>query len=127
MFVDTAGAHSGSRDSPHRRRPAAVPEHHLVQRCMRVCAVLAFAVVARPAAAEDAFEIQVYDANTAPPGEAGIELHLNYHVIDRAPDEIHVTFEPHYGILEWAEVGGYLQTATTTTGDVAYAGVKLRL
>jgi hypothetical protein len=82
-----------------------------------------------PAAAwaQDAFEIQVYDALTAARGEPGIELHLNQHVIDHATDETHLTFEPHYGLTAWAELGGYFQTAVTATGDLAYAGVKLRL
>jgi hypothetical protein len=38
-----------------------------------------------------------------------------------------MTFEPHYGLAAWAELGGYFQTALTTTGELAYAGVKLRL
>jgi hypothetical protein len=96
---------------------------------IRTC-VLAGAIalaVARIARAQDAFEVQVYDVETAPRGEPGLELHLNQHVIDRAPDETHLTFEPHYGLADWAELGGYFQTATTTTGDLAYAGIKLRL
>jgi hypothetical protein len=93
---------------------------------MRAGAFVVLATIERAAFAQDAFEIQVYDADTAPSGEAGIELHLNHHVIDRAPDEVHLTLEPHYGIGGWGELGGYFQTATTTTGDLAYAGVKLR-
>lgn len=87
-----------------------------------------FAVfLSQTARAQDAFEIQVYDAETARRAEPGIEVHINQHVIDGAPDETHVTFEPHYGLAGWAELGGYFQTALTTTGDLAYAGVKLRL
>src|SRR5262249_805631 len=44
-----------------------------------------------------------------------------------AADETHLTFEPHYGLTDWAELGGYFQTAVTSTSDLAYAGVKLRL
>jgi hypothetical protein len=77
--------------------------------------------------AQDAFEIQVYDATTARRDEVGIETHLNQHVIDGAANETHLTFEPHYGLTDWAELGGYFQTALTTGGDLAYAGVKLRL
>jgi hypothetical protein len=84
-------------------------------------------VVARAAHAQDAFEIQVYDAETARRGEPGLELHVNEHLIDRAPSETHLTLEPHYGLTAWAELGGYVQTAVISTGDVAYAGVKLRL
>ena len=76
--------------------------------------------------AQDEFEIQVYDAETASRGEPGIELHVNYHVIHAAPDELHMTLEPHYGLTGWAEIGGYLQSAVTSTGDAAFAGAKLR-
>lgn len=81
------------------------------------------------AVAQDAFELQVYDVETAPRGGTGLELHLNHHVVDGAPNETHLTFEPHYGLAAWAELGGYLQTAMTTSGsgDLAYAGAKLRL
>jgi hypothetical protein len=90
-------------------------------------AVAALIVVPAIAHAQDAFEIQVYDTLTAARGEAGLELHLNQHVIDGATDQTHLTFEPHYGLTRWAELGGYFQTAVTATGDLTYAGVKLRL
>jgi hypothetical protein len=91
--------------------------------------VAAVAILGVPglARAQDAFEVQVYDSATAERGEAGIELHLNQHAIAGAADETHLTFEPHYGLAAWAELGGYFQTAATTGGDLAYAGVKLRL
>jgi len=84
-------------------------------------------VSAPMAAGQDAFEIQVYDAGTARRGDPGIELHLNQHAIDNAPDETHLTFEPHYGLTSAIELGGYFQTAMTSTGDLAYGGVKLRV
>ncbi len=90
------------------------------------CLVLAIFAVPRPARAQDEFEIQVYDVETAPEGEPGIELHLNQHLIRMQPDATHLTFEPHYGLHDWAELGGYFQTSLTTTGELAYAGVKLR-
>jgi len=77
--------------------------------------------------AQDEFEIQVYDVETAPEGEPGIELHLNHHLIRMEPDETHLTFEPHYGLCDWAELGGYFQTSLTSTGELAYAGIKLRI
>jgi hypothetical protein len=79
------------------------------------------------ARAQDAFEIQVYDSGVAARGQPGLELHVNQQAIDGASDETHLTLEPHYGLTDWAELGGYFQTSITTTGDVAYAGVKLRL
>lgn len=79
------------------------------------------------ARAQDAFEVQVYDSSVAARGEPGLELHINQQAIDGASDETHLTLEPHYGLTDWAELGGYFQTLITTTGDVAYGGVKLRL
>ena len=93
---------------------------------IRICALAILASTAT-AHAQDEFEIQVYDVETAPLGEAGLELHLNQHLIHGAPDETHLTFEPHVGLQAWLELGGYVQTAMTTTGELAYAGVKVRL
>jgi hypothetical protein len=94
---------------------------------IRTCVVVALVSITGVAHAQDAFEIQVYDTATAERGESGLELHLNQHVIAGAANETHLTLEPHYGLAAWAELGGYFQTAVTTTGDLAYAGVKLRL
>jgi hypothetical protein len=94
---------------------------------IRIALAIVLVSITHVARAQDAFEIQVYDVETAPRGEPGLELHLNQHVIEHAPDETHLTFEPHYGLADWAELGGYFQTSLTTTGDLAYAGVKLRL
>jgi len=96
---------------------------------VRLClclAIFASIAVPRPVRAQDEFEIQVYDVETAPEGEPGIELHLNQHLIRMEPDATHLTFEPHYGLRDWAELGGYFQTSLTSTGELAYAGAKLR-
>src|SRR6266568_4397187 len=76
---------------------------------MRSAAVLLLALAAAEARAQDRFEIQVYDAQTAPPGGFGLETHLNHVFAD--VDETHLTFEPHLGVAPWLEVGGYFQTA----------------
>ena len=73
-------------------------------------------LAALPAAAFDPFEIQVYDGTADRPGQAGLEIHLNRH-----SDATHLTFEPSFGITDFWEVGGYLQTA-----QGRYEGVKLR-
>src|SRR5206468_12741004 len=73
------------------------------------------------ARAQDAFEIQVYDAETAAPGQAGLENHIN-----AGADAVgHFTLEPHVGLASWCEAGAYLQTAITSD-RFDYAGVKLR-
>ncbi len=88
------------------------------------------------ALAQDRFEIQVYDAEIAPPGGVGVELHYNT-VADgtsqpSADGELatnhltHLTLEPHVGIASWCELGGYLQAAVLPDGSLRYAGVKLR-
>jgi hypothetical protein len=94
---------------------------------IRTCVVAVLVSIIGVAHAQDAFEIQVYDTATAERGESELELHMNQHVIAGAAGETHLTLEPHYGLAAWAELGGYFQTAVTTTGDLAYAGVKLRL
>jgi hypothetical protein len=42
--------------------------------------LLVSALAAAPALAQDAFEIQVYDAATAGPLEPGLEVHLNHFI-----------------------------------------------
>jgi hypothetical protein len=93
----------------------------------RLLALLALAglLPAAAARAQDRFEIQVYDSETAPPLGYGLEMHLN-HVFSEV-HETHVTFEPHVGLTDWLELGGYFQTAIRDDGTFDYAGVKLRL
>lgn len=93
--------------------------------------------LSRVAAAQDAFEIQVYDAETAPPGATGLEVHVNTvaaGVTTMSPDGelpsdhvTHLTLEPHVGLASWCEGGAYFQTAIRPDGAFDYAGVKLRL
>jgi hypothetical protein len=99
--------------------------------------VLVLCALARVAAAQDAFEIQVYDAETAPPRDVGLEVHLNYFargVTTTSPEGelptdrvAHLTLEPHVGLAPWCEAGAYFQTALRPDGGFDYAGVKLRL
>jgi hypothetical protein len=89
-----------------------------------------------PAAAQDAFEIQVYDATTAGPLEAGLEIHLNHFIegttepspAGEVPTEhlTHLTFEPHLGITHWWELGMYLQTVLRPDGGWDSGGIKFR-
>jgi hypothetical protein len=91
--------------------------------------------VASKARAADRFEIQVYDATADRRGEAGLELHLNSFANGSSssdPPELplahqsHATLEPSYGITDFWEIGGYLQSAMLGNGDYRYGGVKLR-
>jgi hypothetical protein len=99
--------------------------------------VILMLLCAASARAQDPFEIQVYDASTAPPLTAGVEVHLNgvLHGSEQpsADGELpthhvaHFTLEPHLGLLDWLEVGAYLQTALRPEGTYDYAGTKLRV
>jgi hypothetical protein len=74
-------------------------------------------LAAAPALAVDPFEIQVYDGSADAPGHAGLEVHINR----PSGGPLHLTFEPSFGITDFWELGGYLQTA-----DGRYEGTKLR-
>ena len=73
-------------------------------------ALVAVAGLPGAASAQDAFEIQVYDAETAAPGEIGLETHLNSVLTGRrsttlsgeAPTHrvFHATLEPHFGVTD---------------------------
>jgi hypothetical protein len=108
-----------------RARPAAA-----------LAAAALAAVAAAPARAQDRFEIQVYDAETAPPAGAGVEGHGN-NVISgtHTPPsdgelpthgQTHLTLEPHVGVTPWSELGAYIQFAFDPQGDGHWAGFKLR-
>jgi hypothetical protein len=96
---------------------------------------LAGTAAPRAARALDAFEIQVYDGTANPPGAPGLELHVNGVAsgLESAPPpelppnhQVHLTFEPSYGVTPNWELGGYLQTAVRADGAYDFAGVKLR-
>jgi hypothetical protein len=96
------------------------------------CAVLLLAV---PARAADPFEIQVYDGTANAPGIFGLEVHTNFVASGlttaAAPEypqqhQLHLTFEPSYGVTEWLELGGYLQFALRDGTEADFAGFKLR-
>ncbi|MFL5308859.1 MAG: hypothetical protein ACJ79H_00255, partial [Myxococcales bacterium] len=100
-------------------------------------ASLLLLLCATAAGAQDAFEIQVYDASTAPPLTVGVEIHLNA-VLQGAEQPsaagelpthhvAHATLEPHLGLTDWLEAGAYLQSALRPDGTYDYAGAKLRL
>ena len=84
----------------------------------------------------DSFEIQVYDGTANAPGVPGLELHLNDWASghrDASPPEaplhgqLHMTFEPSFGVTRWWELGAYLQLADRPDdGTFDWAGVKLR-
>jgi hypothetical protein len=97
-----------------------------------LCAAL---LLALPARAADPFEIQVYDATANEPGKVGLEVHTNFVArgltTAEGPEhpqnhQLHLTFEPSYGLTEWLELGGYLQFALRDGTEADFAGFKLR-
>ena len=96
---------------------------------------LACLVLASPARAQDAFEIQVYEWETVPAGKWDLETHLNY--VSKgttvwngpmAPTEgqFHTAFELTRGITDHFEVAGYLLLGSYTGGSFQYAGMRIR-
>jgi hypothetical protein len=87
--------------------------------------------------AVDPFEIQVYEGDINDPLQAGLELHTNFVAGGRKmpsfPSEVvpdgtlHLTLEPSFGLLEWWELGAYLQVAAAPERSQAlFGGFKLR-
>jgi hypothetical protein len=102
---------------------------------MRPCFALVVVLVAVPAVAQDAFEIQVYNSDTAAPGQVGAETHLNHFFTGTTTSDgteaptshvTHLTIEPHVGLASWCEAGMYISTAIRPEGAFDYAGIKVR-
>jgi hypothetical protein len=91
-----------------------------VKRAGLAAVVLGSLAVGAPARAVDHFEIQVYEGDINAPHRFGLEVHSNV-AIPRASvpgpwtpasaSLLRITLEPSYGLLEWWELGAYLQTA----------------
>ena len=86
--------------------------------------------------AVDPFEIQVYEGDINQPRQIGLEVHSNVAVPRPAPpgpwtpaseNLLRITLEPSFGILEWWELGAYLQSAFELGETRGHAGgFKLR-
>jgi hypothetical protein len=105
-------------------------------RASLAAAALAVALAA-PARAIDRFEVQVYEGDINAPWQPGLEVHTNYTLRGTRQPEYpgqvpphHVgrlILEPSLGVLEWLEVGAYLQFLAAPGGDQRFAGWKGRL
>jgi hypothetical protein len=92
--------------------------------------------VARPASAFDPFEIQVYGPGIDEPGQASLELHVNAawggSSVPEYPGQVpqgragHYTLEPAIGVLEWLELGAYIQAFSAPDGGFQGGGWKIR-
>lgn len=103
-------------------------------RILRVATALAASLL--PLAAQDNFEIQVYEYETVPKGMWSLETHANYTGRGTKEDEgrvaptdrqFHLTYELTRGITKDFEMAGYLVLAKRAGGDVLeYAGARIR-
>jgi hypothetical protein len=99
-------------------------------------ALVLFVLLAAPARAQDAFEIQVYDSEINKPLQLGLEGHINFVAKGRRerayPEEVppdhltHLTLEPSFALTEFWELGAYLQFVAEPTRHFDFAGVKVR-
>jgi hypothetical protein len=97
-----------------------------------LCAAFA---TAKPAHAQDNYEIQVYGSETVDPGKTMVELHSNF-TIDGSKTIIdgvlptnhaeHETIEITHGFNDWFEVGFYIFTAERSGYGVQWVGDHIR-
>jgi hypothetical protein len=90
---------------------------------------------AAPAAAQDPFEIQVYEYITVPRGKWNLETHFNYTArgttvasgpVLASEKQTHLTFELTRGITDHFELAGYLVTARVDGESPEFVGWRVR-
>ncbi len=91
--------------------------------------------VARPLAAQDNYEIQVYGSDLVPTGHTMVELHSNFTIDGRSaevdgllPTEhaFHETLEITHGFAPWIEVGFYVFTSARDGNGWSWVGDHIR-
>ena len=100
-----------------------------------IAALMLSAFLPPRAAAQDNYEIQVYDAETVEPGHTMVELHSNF-TIDGSKQVIdgvlptnhawHETIEITHGFNSWFEVGFYVFTSAKDGQGWNWAGDHIR-
>lgn len=86
----------------------------LAPRLLVIAGIIAAATAAQPLAAQDPFEIQVYEYDLVPVGVWNLETHLNHTArasLGYNKNESHVTFELTRGLFKRFEFAGYLLTS----------------
>jgi hypothetical protein len=101
-----------------------------------LCALLLALACARPAAAQDLFEIQVYPWETVEPGHTMLEFHTNFIPSGTTTSEdgvfpnhhqFHLTAEITHGFTKYFETGFYLETAPYVPNEKAqFTGFHIR-
>src|ERR1044071_8271650 len=78
------------------------------------------------AAAQDPFEIQVYEYELVPVGKWNLETHINRVAKGEMKNQNHLTFELTRGITKNFEMAGYLVTSSRPGVNGELAGWRLR-
>lgn len=90
---------------------------------------------AAPVAAQDPFEIQVYEYLTVPRGKWNLETHFNYTsrgtrqfegTVAPTEKQLHLTYELTRGITDYFELAGYLVLARRAGETPDFAGWRVR-
>jgi hypothetical protein len=107
----------------------------LIKPAFTIAAFLLAASLAPCVAAQDNYEIQVYEAETVEPGHTMVELHSNF-TIDGSKQIIqgvlptnhaeHETIEITHGFNDWFECGLYIFTTIKTTYGWQWVGNHIR-
>jgi len=94
-----------------------------------------FLLTALQAFSQDNYEIQVYGADTVPPGTTMVELHSNFtakgskQVVDGVEPTnhaVHETIEITHGFNDWFETGFYIFTSIQPDGGWQWVGDHIR-
>lgn len=97
--------------------------------------VLAACFASAEAAAQDIFEIQVYEYPTVAKDKWNLEVHFNHIArgtktsegsVEPTDKQFHLSFELTRGITEHFELAGYLLTAQRPGGGFEYSGARVR-
>jgi hypothetical protein len=98
-------------------------------------AIGAALLLALPAAAQDNYEIQVYDAETVAPGHTMVELHSNFTIegskqmaegLYPTNHAFHETIEITHGFTDWFETGFYIFTSARSGQGWQWVGDHIR-
>jgi len=115
-------------------RSALDPGHLSMKSVLGAMAFLSVCLLSAsvPAAAQDNYEIQVYDAETVLPGHTMVELHSNFtidgskHSVDGlypTNHALHETVEITHGFNSWFETGFYIFTSARDGNGQGYQWV----
>jgi hypothetical protein len=97
--------------------------------------IAAFLFTASPLAAQDNYEIQVYEAETLEPGHTMFELHSNFTIegskqmvdgLYPTNHAFHETLEITHGFTDWFETGFYIFTSARSGQGWQWVGSHIR-